>query len=293
MKTIPEGALPVNERDLAPSNSYGVPEFVRRGFYRDQTFTCALCRIKKTWTAAQQKLWYEKAKGYVYSTAKYCAACRLKRRGGPQKEPRTPAKALRDPKRVCERLRLLGSSAATPESRREVEGFLENGKQPIQSIAAEVLARWGGRRSLEVLRRWLPKTLKGSGWHAIQIKAANLLATLVEDDDASWIVALFAELKDDPAARYWLHPLFEKCRDSHALLKTLKQESGSKLPVERIRALFFLSVLSVTKREGVFEALKADTDPAVRDLATQLAKDPNSSAPALRILWDRIMVRKA
>lgn len=61
---------------MAPYNSYGVPEFVRRGFYLDSEFRCANCGREQLWTATQQKWWYEVAKGYAYSTAQLCRACR-------------------------------------------------------------------------------------------------------------------------------------------------------------------------------------------------------------------------
>ena len=70
------GAVRVNVAALAPNNSYGVPRFVQLGHYEDEPFTCTGCGAAQVWTAWQQKWWYEVAKGYVYSTAKYCRACR-------------------------------------------------------------------------------------------------------------------------------------------------------------------------------------------------------------------------
>ncbi|MGA3844764.1 zinc-ribbon domain-containing protein [Ralstonia nicotianae] len=73
--------LPVDRQRLAPCNSYGEPEFARRGYYVDLPFTCRDCASQEVWTAAQQKWWYEEAKGYVDSTAVRCLACRRQRRG--------------------------------------------------------------------------------------------------------------------------------------------------------------------------------------------------------------------
>lgn len=72
--------IPVNEALLAPNNSYGVPDFVRRGYYVNISFRCVDCAIKETWTGAQQKWWYEVAKGFAYSTAIRCRCCRRKER---------------------------------------------------------------------------------------------------------------------------------------------------------------------------------------------------------------------
>jgi hypothetical protein len=70
------GVVRVNAAALAPNNSYGMPDFVERGYYRDAPFKCTGCGADQTWTAWQQKWWYEVAKGYAYSTAKYCRPCR-------------------------------------------------------------------------------------------------------------------------------------------------------------------------------------------------------------------------
>ncbi len=73
--------IPVNLANLAPNNSYGVPEFVTRGTYLDMPFKCKGCGKNEVWTAAQQKWWYESAKGFAYSTAVRCRACRKRLRG--------------------------------------------------------------------------------------------------------------------------------------------------------------------------------------------------------------------
>ena len=72
----PAPVVPVNSDLLAPYNSYGTPAFVQRGYYEDLPFRCAGCGMDEVWTAAQQKWWYEVAKGNVESTAKLCRPCR-------------------------------------------------------------------------------------------------------------------------------------------------------------------------------------------------------------------------
>ena len=66
----------MNAGALAPNKSYGVPKFVQRWYYEDIPFTCGGCGAAQVWTGWQQKWWYEVAKGYADSTAKYCRACR-------------------------------------------------------------------------------------------------------------------------------------------------------------------------------------------------------------------------
>jgi hypothetical protein len=78
--TTPSGLVRVNVQALAPNNSYGVPDFVKRGYYEDVPFVCKICGSKEIWRAAQQKWWYEVAKGYAYSGAKLCRPCRRRER---------------------------------------------------------------------------------------------------------------------------------------------------------------------------------------------------------------------
>jgi hypothetical protein len=80
ISATPPGLVRVNEAALAPYNSYGVPRFVERGWYEDVPFTCVECGSSQIWRSAQQKWWYEVAKGYVYSTASLCRTCRRRER---------------------------------------------------------------------------------------------------------------------------------------------------------------------------------------------------------------------
>ena len=65
---------------LAPSNNYGEPAFVSRGYYLDTAFRCKDCGTEGIWTAARQKWWYEVAQGNVETRALRCKACRAKER---------------------------------------------------------------------------------------------------------------------------------------------------------------------------------------------------------------------
>jgi len=66
----------VNPANLRPTNSYGTPEFVRRGHYVDMPVNCKACGAAQVWTETQQKWWYESAKGDVWSVAVLCRPCR-------------------------------------------------------------------------------------------------------------------------------------------------------------------------------------------------------------------------
>lgn len=70
----------VDYSKLVPYNSYGMTDFVLRGYYEDLPFTCTDCGAACVWTAERQRWWYEVAGGSQYSTARRGAACRAKER---------------------------------------------------------------------------------------------------------------------------------------------------------------------------------------------------------------------
>jgi len=74
------GVVACDTGRLAPSNSYGAPAFVYRGYYIDTAFRCKDCGDEGTWTAARQKWWYEVAQGNVETRAVRCRVCRAKER---------------------------------------------------------------------------------------------------------------------------------------------------------------------------------------------------------------------
>lgn len=95
--TIPAGmagGVGVDETALAPDGSYGVPEFVSRGYYVDLPFACKDCGKAEVWTASQQKWWYEVVKGGVWTTARRCRRCRRKERERRQEARRVHLEGL-------------------------------------------------------------------------------------------------------------------------------------------------------------------------------------------------------
>ncbi len=71
---MPPGALRAN---LAKQISRcAMPKL--KPWYVDQKFKCQTCGTLKTWTATQQRWWYEVAGGEIESTAIQCRACRQK-----------------------------------------------------------------------------------------------------------------------------------------------------------------------------------------------------------------------
>ena len=64
--------IPADIAQQAPHTSWGAVPLL----YEDRGFTCVDCGREEVWTAEQQKWWYETAKGYVFSKAIRCRACR-------------------------------------------------------------------------------------------------------------------------------------------------------------------------------------------------------------------------
>ena len=74
--TIPPGAIMADHAALSHNNTYDPLPL----YYTDINFTCVDCGNKSVFTAAQQKWWYEIAKGHIHSRASRCEDCRAKRK---------------------------------------------------------------------------------------------------------------------------------------------------------------------------------------------------------------------
>jgi len=72
-------ARPADMAKLGHINTYGaLPEF-----YIDRPFTCRICGKEEIWKAADQKWYYEEARGHIDAQAVECHDCRKAKRGGP------------------------------------------------------------------------------------------------------------------------------------------------------------------------------------------------------------------
>ncbi len=78
----PAGVVAADHSQLSHVNTYGFLP----AFYVDLPFTCRICGVNETWTAARQKWWYEIAKGHIDSTAAHCRQCRRDIRAEKQRQ---------------------------------------------------------------------------------------------------------------------------------------------------------------------------------------------------------------
>jgi len=85
---IPADAIPAQPQFVELCRlSLRVRTRKRPPYFHDQPFTCADCKQQFTWTADEQRFWYEQLRGPIYSEATRCQACRKKRKGNLRHEP--------------------------------------------------------------------------------------------------------------------------------------------------------------------------------------------------------------
>ena len=71
-------AIAASRNKLRHINTYGdLPEF-----YIDRPFRCSDCGKEEIWKAADQKWFYEEAKGHIDAQAVRCHVCRKARKSG-------------------------------------------------------------------------------------------------------------------------------------------------------------------------------------------------------------------
>jgi hypothetical protein len=99
LAALARGELAVDRNRLAPSGSYGDPDFVLRGTYQPVPFVCKSCGKEEVWTPYQQKWWYEVALGDRFTTAKFCRPCRRKERERSARRGASISKAWRERRR--------------------------------------------------------------------------------------------------------------------------------------------------------------------------------------------------
>lgn len=167
-----------------------------------------------------------------------------------------------DLKQVCEDLRSLGRAGPAPEARAILtEHLLRNKWEGVQSCAAQVLAEWGGRESVEALRAWLLSTYERKNGWAINGVAAMALARCVGDEDADWILDLYFGVRGWQR-KHDLRPLvvalpFESVRDR------FRREARSADRDNRQAVLKAIVYMSFPDRAAWLQRFAADPDSAI------------------------------
>jgi hypothetical protein len=90
---IPLNAIPVDP-DRPPKAGWGPPRY-----YEDKHFQCRDCGVEQTWTAEDQRWYYDVVGALYYKTAVRCRPCRAKHRESKLPPPPPPPKPKKGKKR--------------------------------------------------------------------------------------------------------------------------------------------------------------------------------------------------
>lgn len=143
-------------------------------FYLDRSFTCRDCGSREVWTAKQQKWWFETARGSMYSSAVRCRACRQARRVALETaSAHDGANLLRE---EAAKLRELAVSKPDAVALARVDAALQSKWRSLRVVAIEVMGRWGGRKQIEWLEKFVASHPGGSNHRWWEREAADAAA---------------------------------------------------------------------------------------------------------------------
>ena len=162
-------------------------------------------------------------------------------------------------------LRQLGTKRPSPEERREVEQHLSNKWQGVQSVAAQVIAGWGGREAVHALRELLMRSYEKPHWWAIRGVAARQLAKCLDETDAEWVLDhYFGQpnifTKHRTASLVWGLPV-------EAARARLEAELLSTDPENRRAALGAIVWMPFPDKVALLRRLENDPEPSIQDAA--------------------------
>jgi len=142
-------------------------------YYLDRAFTCCDCGAEEVWTAKQQKWWFEKMHGSIWSRPVRCLACRRAHRA---QKAAGGANLLGE---QTGRLRALGAKPPTAEALAEVDAALQSKWWSLRMVAIETLGRWGGPRQIAQLEALIAARAGHNEWDWAH-KAADAAAKALQ-----------------------------------------------------------------------------------------------------------------
>lgn len=181
-----------------------------------------------------------------------------------------PRAQMEDLRKQSSRLKELSSQRATPERWQEAVGGLNSKFEGIQVGAACVLASWGGRDAVDLLRDWLMRLYENEDSFSARIQAVRCLARIVDRNDATWVLDLFFGLSD-PVEQHWLLPLVAAL-PSDTVRSRLVTESKSDIARNRLAAMKAISQADLPDKQALLGQFAQDENKTIRSNARQLAK---------------------
>jgi HEAT repeat protein len=162
-------------------------------------------------------------------------------------------------------LHTLGKEPPTTENRKVVEGYLKHKRQGIQSTAAQVLTKWGGRESVALIKQWLLYGYQKRSWFHIRGVAIKCLAQLIDAQDTDWVLDLYFAVEERTAQHelYWLVTALPSTTARQRLINALPDVNW----LYRLAAVVAIGNMDYPDRHNLLTPLLNDEDQRVRSAA--------------------------
>jgi hypothetical protein len=145
---------------------------------------------------------------------------------------RRATESKEDPVRKwCDQLATHLHSRPNATARREVEDGLRSKWEGVQVWAGRVLANWGDRGSIDLLRDWLEGLLKKEAAWTVRGEAVRALCQCYKPADVPWMLDLYFGA-DDPLLRHEFGP-FILVLPEDDVRKRIQREAQSASAVRR------------------------------------------------------------
>jgi HEAT repeat protein len=146
-----------------------------------------------------------------------------------------------------------------------VERQLWSKWQGVQSVAAQVIAGWGGREAVEALRELLMRSYGKPHWWTMRGVAARELAKCIDETDAEWVLEHYfgqpnSRTKHEMTPLVWGLPV-------EAARVRVEAELSSADRENRRAALGALAWMPFPDKVALLRRLADDPEPSIRDAA--------------------------
>ena len=131
----------------------------------------------------------------------------------------------------CNQLATHLHSRPNARSRRDVEDGLRSKWEGVQVWAGRVLASWGDRQSIDLLRDWLEGLLKKEAAWTVRGEAVRALCQSYKPADVPWMLDLYFEA-NDPLLRHEFSPFIFTLPEGD-VKKRIRREAQSGSAVRR------------------------------------------------------------